>query len=172
MWGNHFGYDVYGVWLPHFQQGASVCKDWSVQRLRRFPLRYEQIRVMGFVWFCVFGNRFVKFLFFCKFWWRILGNGFVFCFVILVTLEKQNQIWGSGLGLVSCIWNFFFSRKTVFWPLNAMFTIFLHQILHQILSGGLLLVTMGEQKSYLCCRFKLESITTYDLWFVVKILWT
>ena len=111
MWGNHFGYDVYRVWLPHFQQGASVCKDWSVQRLRRFPLRYEQIRVMGFVWFCVFGNRFVKFLFFCKFWWRILGNGFVFCFVILVTLEKQNQIWGSGLGLVSCIWNFFFSQK-------------------------------------------------------------
>ena len=33
----------------------------------------------------------------------------------------------------------------------------------QILSGGLLLVIMDEQKSNLSCRFKLEPITTYHL---------
>ena len=37
----------------------------------------------------------------------------------------------------------------------------------QILSGGLLLVVMDN----LSCSFKLELITTYHLWFVVKILW-
>ena len=37
----------------------------------------------------------------------------------------------------------------------------------QILSDGLLLVVMDN----LSCRFKLELITTYHLWFVVKILW-
>ena len=33
----------------------------------------------------------------------------------------------------------------------------------QILSGGLLLVVMGRQKSNLSCKFKLEPITTYHL---------
>ena len=38
----------------------------------------------------------------------------------------------------------------------------------QILSGRLLLVVMGRQKSNLSCEFKLEPITTFRLWFVVK----
>jgi len=33
----------------------------------------------------------------------------------------------------------------------------------QILSGGLLLVVMGGQKSNLNCKFKLEWITTYQI---------
>ena len=43
--------------------------------------------------------------------------------------------------------------------------------LQQILSVVLLLVVMGEQKSNLSCRFKLELITTYHWQFVVKMLW-
>ena len=42
---------------------------------------------------------------------------------------------------------------------NVMSIIFLQQIIN----GRLLLVVMGEQKSNLNCRFKLESITTYHL---------
>ena len=42
---------------------------------------------------------------------------------------------------------------------NAISTIFSQQIL----SGGLLLVIMDEQKSNLNCKFKLEPITTYHL---------
>ena len=50
---------------------------------------------------------------------------------------------------------------------NAIFIIFSQQIL----SGGLLLVIMNEQKSNLSCKFKLEPITTYYLWFAVKMLY-
>ena len=42
----------------------------------------------------------------------------------------------------------------------------------QILSDRLLLVVMGGQKNNLSYEFKLESIITYHLWFVVKMLWT
>ena len=86
----------------------------------------------------------------------------LFCYFGHIRETESNMRFWVGFSFLYLEF-FFFPRKTVFWPLNAMFTIFLHQILHQILSGGLLLVTMGEQKSYLCCRFKLESITTYDL---------
>ena len=41
----------------------------------------------------------------------------------------------------------------------------------QILSGRLLLVTMGGQKSNLNCELKFEPIITYHMWFIVKILW-
>ena len=47
--------------------------------------------------------------------------------------------------------------------IREMFTTFSQQIL----SDGLLLVVMDN----LSCRFKLEPITTYHLWFIVKILW-
>ena len=49
-----------------------------------------------------------------------------------------------------------------------MFTIFLQQIL----SGKFLLVVIGEKKkkkSNLSFGFKLEPITTYHLWFVIKV---
>ena len=49
-----------------------------------------------------------------------------------------------------------------------IFTIFSQQIV----SGSLLLVVMSEQKTNLSCEFKLELITTYHMWFVVKMLWT
>ena len=52
---------------------------------------------------------------------------------------------------------------------HYIFTIFLQQIL----SGRLLLVVIGGQKSNLSCGFKLESITTYQyhILFVMKVLW-
>ena len=40
----------------------------------------------------------------------------------------------------------------------------------QILNGSLLLVVTSRQKSTLSCWFKLELITIYHMWFVVKIL--
>ena len=40
----------------------------------------------------------------------------------------------------------------------------------QILRGRLLLVVMSRQKSNLSCEFKFEPITTYHIWFVVKML--
>ena len=42
----------------------------------------------------------------------------------------------------------------------------------QIVNGSLLLIVMSEQKTNLSCEFKLELITTYHMWFVVKMLWT
>ena len=50
---------------------------------------------------------------------------------------------------------------------NVVSTTFSQQII-----GDRLLVVIGEQKSNLNCEFKLEPITTYCLWFVVKMLWT
>ena len=46
-------------------------------------------------------------------------------------------------------------------------------LLQQILSGRLLLVVIGGQKSNSSCGFKLELITTYQyhLLFVIKVLW-
>ena len=41
----------------------------------------------------------------------------------------------------------------------------------QILSNRLLLVFIGEQKSNFSDGLKFELVTTYHLWFVVKVLW-
>ena len=35
----------------------------------------------------------------------------------------------------------------------------------------LLLAVTGEQKVNLSCGFKLELITIYHLWFIIKVLW-
>ena len=50
-------------------------------------------------------------------------------------------------------------REVYIFMRNAIFTKFSQLIL----SGGLLLVVMDEQKNNLSCRFKLELITTYHL---------
>jgi len=50
---------------------------------------------------------------------------------------------------------------------SAMFIIFLQQIV----SNMFLSVVMGKQKINLSCGFKLESTTTYYLWFAVKVLY-
>ena len=54
----------------------------------------------------------------------------------------------------------------IHFPINFMRNVMSIIFLQQIINGRLLLVVMGEQKSNLNCRFKLESITTYHLYMI------
>ena len=50
---------------------------------------------------------------------------------------------------------------------NVMFMTFSQQII----SSKLLQVVIGGQKNSFIGKFKLEPITIYHLWFVLKVLW-
>ena len=50
---------------------------------------------------------------------------------------------------------------------NVMFMTFLQQII----SSKLLQIVIGGQNNSFIGKFKLESITIYHLWFVLKVLW-
>ena len=63
----------------------------------------------------------------------------------------------------SLCFKYLFSQMLIHFPINFMRNVMSIIFLQQIINGRLLLVVMGEQKSNLNCRFKLESITTYHL---------